>query len=130
MQKLVAGVVLQNAEKNAVKPFGDKEYHYFVLSDVSPGDLVVLDTASGYRIGKVCRLLPIGESKYASKFIIQKVDLDGYTKQIEKLEELNHLEAALHAELVKESEETYYKGLLASENETIRSLAQSILDKQ
>ena len=49
MQKLVASAVIQNAEKNAVKPFGDKEYHYFVLSDVSPGDLVVLDTASGYR---------------------------------------------------------------------------------
>ena len=130
MQKLVASVVLQNAEKNALKPFGDKEYHYFILNDVLPGDLVVLETLSGFRLGKVSKVFSAIEPNMASKFIVQKIDLESYRNQVIQMEELNKLQAQLHLELSKASEDEYYKSLLTSDNEKVRELAQKILDNQ
>lgn len=62
-----------------------KDYHYYALEDIEPGDLVVVKVHHKYKIVRVSKVLSQYEEVYASNYIIQKIDIDAYQKKQEDL---------------------------------------------
>lgn len=59
-------------------------YDFFTDIDLQVGDPVVCDTARGYSVGKVSGF--VDKSTKATNWIVQKVDVDGHKKRLEREE--------------------------------------------
>jgi len=58
-------------------------YDFFTdLDDIQVGDPVVCDTARGFSVGKVAGF--IETSTKATKWIVQRVDVEGHKKRLER----------------------------------------------
>lgn len=124
MNKRIAGVKFQKEFGG----YGDREYHFFVLEDVEKDDLVVVDTVNGVRLGKVSRFVNQNEKQYANKYIIQKVDMESYTKKVEEAERQADLIARLENEMKRTEETNRYKTIIKeSSDESVIALAKEIL---
>lgn len=66
--------------------FGDKEYHYkSYLLDLTEGDLVVVETQTGYTVARFIRY--VDETKIEDlKYIVQPVDLEEHFRLREQCE--------------------------------------------
>lgn len=125
MNKRVVAVNFRTSSSDEV--YGGKDYHFYSLDDVHTGDKVVVETVNGLTIGRVSRLLPDNESKYANKWIVQKIDTKAYSERVEKEEKLADLKAQLSYKLSLDSEREYYKELQNySGSEDVRILAEEI----
>lgn len=65
------------------------------IEGLAIGDIVVVDTRFGVSIAYVQEF--VVESKVATKFIIQKVDLEAHTERLEKEKKLAEMKAKMEA---------------------------------
>ncbi len=57
-------------------------YDFFTDLELQVGDPVVCDTVRGYSVGKVIRF--IERSSKATNWIVQKVDVEGHKRRLER----------------------------------------------
>jgi len=89
-------VIFQNSPTNGYPT--SKEYSYKTLLDVQVDDLVVVQVYDSYQVGKVTKVssIPTGQ---ATKYAIQKVDVDYGTSILKKEQLQAEITALLDAKL-------------------------------
>ena len=130
MNKQIVAVKFR-IERNNEEIYGGREYHFFSLEDVYPGDIVVVNTVNGLRLASVSRLVDhSSEKSYANKWIVQKVDKEKYLEKVKEEERISDLKARLNVELSKKNEKEHYQSILDSpeSSENAKELARQILE--
>jgi len=99
---------------------GYKQYDFKSdIEGLQVNDKVVVDTAMGYSVGTVVGFKDV--SKAATKWVIQKVDLDGHTTRLEKEKKMAELKLKMEKRR-KELQEIEIYQILAKEDEGMAEL--------
>lgn len=96
-----------------------KIYSFRTDLDLSVGDTVVCDTANGLTIGTVSDLE--GNEPKATKWIVQRVDLDAHKKRLEKEKALNAIKKKMD-ERRKQLQDIQIYQLLAQTDPEMKTL--------
>ena len=87
--------------------FRSKPYSYKTVLDVKVGDLVIVQVYDVYGVGEVTKVSSI-PNKTATKWAIQKVDVELGEKLLRKAQEREEIIAALDAKLKARSQTAKY----------------------
>ncbi|QNR70398.1 hypothetical protein IAQ67_29020 (plasmid) [Paenibacillus peoriae] len=82
--------------KIAVVEFAEtpyKKYHFKSDLLLEKGDLVVVDTANGFAVAEVVGFRE--DSTYATKWVVQKVDVKGHEKRLDQIRKVESLKKEL-----------------------------------
>lgn len=124
MSKKVAVVTFPNTDRFASSY--NKKYNFVTdIENLEKGDKVVVDTVNGLGIAEFVSYDDLGfgnsGAKTPTRWVIQKVDLDAYTKRIEALERVRKLKTLMEAERKKAQELEIYE-ILAKQNPALADL--------
>ena len=87
--------------------YQSKPYSYKTVLDVKIGDLVIIQVYNTYAVGKVTKVSSI-PNKTATKWAIQKVDVELGESLLKKAEERAEIVAALDLKLKAKAETSKY----------------------
>lgn len=113
---------MSEVKKIVVVKFKDTVKSYSFKNDIAgleEGDKVVVDTARGLQVAEVLGFKDVCKS--ATKYIVQKIDLDAHQKRLEKEEKARAIRAKLEKRR-KELEELELYEMLAAKDENMAEL--------
>lgn len=81
-----------------------KEYHYLIEGEINTGDQVLVSTPNGYQVLTVVGVAP-GRMPTATKWVVQKIDMDAYLLRMQNEERRTELKHQLISRM-REIDET------------------------
>ncbi|MGD2330696.1 hypothetical protein [Bacillus amyloliquefaciens] len=101
-------------------PTSYKEYAFRNdIEGIEVGDKVVVDTSNGFVVAEVTKVDVV--SNKASKYVVQKIDIEAHEKRIEKANKLIELKAKMEDRRKKLQEIEIYQ-ILAKEDDEMAAL--------
>ncbi len=126
LRKIVAVVFVND---QLTEPKYDKEYYYFTDLDLAIRDLVVVRTGAEYKVVRVVATegFTALERAKCAKWIVQKVDLLGYEKRLEKENLIQEMKAKLR-ERKEQMEELAIYRMLAKDDPTMGDMLNKLAE--
>lgn len=97
--------------------YGEKHYDYFTnVEGLEEDDLVVVETQYGFSVAKFVRYTDKFKVK-ATKHIVQKVNLEEFLAEKERLEKIKDIEAQIQARAEQANKRKFYEQLANNDQE-------------
>lgn len=97
--------------------YGGKHYDYFTnIKDLEEGDLVVVETQYGFSVAKFIRYTDKFKVK-ATKHIVQKVNLEEFLAEKERLKKIRDLEEQISHKAEQANKREIYNQLAENDDE-------------